>query len=41
MADLTHVPNQYMGLSIREMAAQHGGMSVEMLDAVDAILDRF
>ena len=24
VADLAHVPNQYLGLSIREMAAQHG-----------------
>ena len=41
VADLTRVPNQYLGLSIREMASQHGGMSEEMLDAVDAILERF
>ncbi len=39
VADLTRVPNQYLGLSIREMAAQHGGMSEEQLDAMDVILE--
>lgn len=38
VADLTHVPNQYLGLSIREMAAQHGGISEEQMDAMDVIL---
>ncbi len=39
--DLSQIPNQYLELSVREMAAQHGGMSEEQMDSVDAILSSF
>lgn len=38
VADLTCIPNQYLGLSVREMAARHGGISEEQMDAMDVIL---
>lgn len=41
VADLSHIPNQYLGHSIREMAAKYGGMSEGQLDAIDAILRSF
>lgn len=38
VVDLSHIPNQYMGLSIRDMATKYGSMGEEQLDAIDVIL---
>lgn len=38
VVDLRHIPNQYMGLSICDMAAKYGRMGEEQLNAIDVIL---